>query len=413
MERKDFLKGIGLAGAAAMLPLSKTAKADVLKTEEEFFDTCTLIPTETRGPYPLPATTNVSVITKSDIRESKTGVLLTLTITVQNLSCTPVPNARVDIWHCDKDGYYSAYNNQPGYLGTQNNSGSNWLRGSQTTDSNGEVTFTSIYPGWYTGRVTHIHAEVYIGGVLQRTSQFAFPDSLNTTVYTASALYTPHGTNSITNSTDNVFSDGYSEQLLTISGSVAAGYVASHTFTVNYTILPLTLLSFNAGFEKGNVMLWWSTGKELSVSRFEIERSNNSINFVSLGSVTAKNGSGTNSYVFTDSSAQNGNAFYRLKMIDNNGDYTYSSIILLNSKTMQGISLSPNPAKEKIILSHPKANSGAFVEILDMQGQSVATGVLNPGATTTSIDISMLNKGMYLLIVNNTTGKQVIKFLKN
>jgi protocatechuate 3,4-dioxygenase beta subunit len=187
---------------------------------------CSTTPSETAGPYPYDLSGN-SAIFRTDITEGKTGIPLSLTLTIvnSNNSCSAISGARVDIWHCDKDGYYSEFS-EPGYLGTQDNTNQTWLRGIQLTDSNGQAKFTTIYPGWYTGRVTHIHVEVFINSVLKATTQLAFPDSLNTTVYNTS-LYSPHGQNSITNTSDQVFSDSYSSELVTISGNTTDGYTAS------------------------------------------------------------------------------------------------------------------------------------------------------------------------------------------
>jgi protocatechuate 3,4-dioxygenase beta subunit len=195
--------------------------------------TCTAAPEETAGPYPYDLSGD-SAIYRTDITEGKTGIPLSLTLTVVNSndSCAVLTNSRVDIWHCDKDGYYSEYD-EPGYLGTEDNTGKTFLRGIQLTDSNGQVKFTTIYPGWYTGRVTHIHLEIYVNSVLKLTTQLCFPDSLNTTVY-ATSLYSAHGQNSITNSSDQVFSDGYSTELVTISGDITNGYTA--TFKVGVPI---------------------------------------------------------------------------------------------------------------------------------------------------------------------------------
>ena len=187
---------------------------------------CSATPSETAGPYPYDLSSN-SAIFRTDITEGKTGIPLTLTLTIvnSNNSCAVISGARVDIWHCDKDGYYSEYS-EPGYLGTQDNTGKTFLRGIQLTDTNGQVKFTTIYPGWYTGRVTHIHMEIFVNSVLKLTSQVAFPDSLNTTVYNTS-LYSAHGQNSIVNSKDQVFSDSYSSELVTISGDTTNGYSAT------------------------------------------------------------------------------------------------------------------------------------------------------------------------------------------
>jgi len=197
--------------------------------------TCTLTATETDGPYPLYAILTNSILTRQDITEGKTGVPLTLTITLADLSngCTPIVGAGIYIWHCDKDGIYSGY-------ATNTNAGSTsttFLRGVQVTDSNGQVTFTTIYPGWYAGRITHIHAQVYlndslVSGTAVATTQFAFPVDTTTAVYNSS-LYTKGQNTSVTSfSADNVFSDGTSTELLSLTGDTTNGYAATMAVTI-------------------------------------------------------------------------------------------------------------------------------------------------------------------------------------
>src|SRR5260221_4151304 len=205
---------------------SSSSTTDSTSTGSTTSTSCSSTPSETAGPYPYDLSSN-SAIFRTDIKEGKSGLPLSLTLTIvnSNNSCAVISGARVDIWHCDKDGYYSEYS-EPGYLGTQDNTGKTFLRGIQLTDSNGQVKFTTIYPGWYTGRVTHIHVEVFVNSVLKQTTQVAFPDSLNTTIY-GTSLYSAHGQNSITNSTDQVFSDSYSSELITITGDTTNGYAAT------------------------------------------------------------------------------------------------------------------------------------------------------------------------------------------
>ena len=197
--------------------------------------TCTLTATETDGPYPLYAILTNSILTREDITEGKTGVPLTLTITLQDLSngCAPISGAGIYIWHCDKDGIYSGY-------ATSTNAGSTsttFLRGVQVTDSNGQVTFTTIYPGWYAGRITHIHAQIYlndslVSGTAIATTQLAFPIDITTAVYDSS-LYTKGQNTSVTSfSADNVFSDGTSTEMLSLTGDTASGYAATMTISI-------------------------------------------------------------------------------------------------------------------------------------------------------------------------------------
>ena len=89
-----------------------------------------------------------------------------------------MPDANVEIWHVDAAGNYSIRNTIDADLPAWN----------PNHQRNGEVTFTTIYPGWYQGRATHIHAEVTINGVSRKVTQIAFPEAVNNTVHTAEPI---------------------------------------------------------------------------------------------------------------------------------------------------------------------------------------------------------------------------------
>jgi len=175
---------------------------------------CAVTPTETVGPYPSRAD-----FFRSDVREGKAGTLLTLTIKVVNVTsaCAAVPSADVEIWHVDAAGDYSQY-------GTQ--TAATFLRGIQTTNASGEVTFVTIYPGWYQGRATHIHAEVTMNGRSVKATQIAFPETINNSVHT-SGVYVSRGTNPMSNSSDGIFADSLASELVTPAGSASSGFSAS------------------------------------------------------------------------------------------------------------------------------------------------------------------------------------------
>jgi len=181
---------------------------------------CVLIPQETVGPYPLfNDIASASAYQRADVTEGKTGVPLNLTLNIVNVNnqCAPILTAMVYIWHCDKDGYYSGYNQNGADL-----RGQTFLRGVQTTDTNGRVTFNTIYPGWYPGRATHIHFRVYLGLALQATSQLAFPSAVTSAVY-STPLYVAKGQNPTTASNDGIFSDGVSYQMPLVGANAATG----------------------------------------------------------------------------------------------------------------------------------------------------------------------------------------------
>ena len=218
--RREVLGAMGAAAGAALTfgcgssPTSPDATASTTTTTGSTNAACAVTPSETAGPYP-----SLVDLYRSDIRDGKTGTLLTLTVKVVNVNagCAGVANADVEVWHCDSAGNYSEYGTQT----TQN-----YLRGIQPTNSSGEVTFTTIYPGWYQGRATHIHLEVKTNGVSRKITQIAFPESINTTVY-QSGVYASRGSNPTSNLSDGIFADSLSSELVTPSGDPTSGYAAS------------------------------------------------------------------------------------------------------------------------------------------------------------------------------------------
>ena len=221
--RREAMTIMGAAGAAVAFgcgdsPTSPTTSS-VPSSTTSTNAACSVTPTETVGPYP-----SLTDLFRSDIRENKQGTVLNLTIKVVNTNagCAAVPDANVEIWHVDAAGNYSQYGTQT----TQT-----YLRGIQTTNSNGEVTFTTIYPGWYQGRATHIHAEVTITGVSRKVTQIAFPESVNNTVHT-SGVYASRGTNPMSNTADGIFADSLASELVTPTGSAGSGYAAGFQIAV-------------------------------------------------------------------------------------------------------------------------------------------------------------------------------------
>jgi len=249
MERKDFLRGLGLAGlgSLAIVPMINACSKDdddvsASSDTTQATDTggssssgsCSVTASETAGPFPTK--TPGSLIT-SNITSDRTGVGFNINIYIKNTktSCAALEGAIVDIWHCDKDGYYSEYG------GTSMQSADfttvHFLRGRQTTDATGLVRFKSIFPGWYSGRATHIHVHVYnASGTSLLVTQIAFPEGSGSAVALINASsangYTKGLSGYTYNAADNVFSDGVANEMSTVTGSVAEGFVLTHTINV-------------------------------------------------------------------------------------------------------------------------------------------------------------------------------------
>jgi protocatechuate 3,4-dioxygenase beta subunit len=177
-------------------------------------NSCTLIPSETAGPFPLDLTANPFYY-RQDVRENRAGVQLNLRLRIMgDGNCLPMQNVRVNIWHCDKDGLYSGYNTETAFT---------YLRGYQMTDANGEVEFVTIFPGWYPGRICHIHFQVYVSSAYAAISQLTFDETIKNSIYTSNPGIYTNGIDPMTYNTDNVFYDGYAFQLATLTPNAATG----------------------------------------------------------------------------------------------------------------------------------------------------------------------------------------------
>ena len=231
IDRKDFLKSLGLAGIATVAaPIIMNCRSDDEEVEDASTANstttgCSVTNTETEGPYP---TKSPSSLVQTNIVGDRTGIALTLDITVQNVnkSCAALEGAIVDIWHCDKDGNYSQYGSYPS---------AHFLRGRQTTGADGKVYFTTIFPGWYNGRSTHIHVHVYnSSGQSLLVSQIAFSEDSGSAVVLVNATSGYRGMSCYNYlSSDNVFGDGYANELAVITGNVSSGFALTHILKVS------------------------------------------------------------------------------------------------------------------------------------------------------------------------------------
>ncbi len=241
MDRKEFLKKS--IGMLSIVPILVSCSEDSINPDDSDFQSetgstngtssgnCAVTNSETEGPFP---NKNASSLVMANIVGDRPGVKMTMEILIKNknTSCLALSNVLVDVWHCDAQGNYSQYGGTQ--MQSTNYSNVNWLRGRQTTDSNGLVGFTSIFPGWYGGRAPHVHVHVYTSaGRSLLVTQIAFPKAICDNVYTNATDYKSKGLQDTTNERDNVFGDGFANELAAISGSITEGYKLTHTIVVN------------------------------------------------------------------------------------------------------------------------------------------------------------------------------------
>ncbi|CAM5502958.1 intradiol ring-cleavage dioxygenase [Streptomyces aurantiogriseus] len=225
--------GLAVAGyqsAFADTTTEAEATASATATATSTSGSCmTLMSSVTEGPYYLDG-----ALVRKDITEGKSGVPLTLRLTVVDATdgCTPVPGAAVEIWHCDAWGYYSGYTtaNPGGSAPAESEDGSTaddntYLRGYQIANANGVVKFETIFPGWYTPRTCHIHLKVhtggqkedgtYEGGKVNYTGQLFFADDIAQEIFTLEP-YSRHSGSYTTLDDDMVYDGGGASGLLTL-----------------------------------------------------------------------------------------------------------------------------------------------------------------------------------------------------
>jgi hypothetical protein len=180
--------------------------------------------------------------------------------------------------------------------------------------------------------------------------------------------------------------------------------------------LPLKLVSFKASLTEGltkEVKVGWSTTNEVNTKNFVVERSADGKHFMKQGELPAKNISGLNSYSFTDINPLPATSYYRLKQIDLDGAFSYSSIISVENVRSAILAVYPNPASHRVNITHAEAASNAVISITNLNGRKVFS--LKPAKGTTlskDIDVSMLPPGNYILAFLNGSVKSSVKFIK-
>jgi hypothetical protein len=166
---------------------------------------------------------------------------------------------------------------------------------------------------------------------------------------------------------------------------------------------PVKLISFTGELKRYGAELKWITQNEINSDKFEIQRSRNGIEYNAIGAVQAKgNSSGEVSYGFIDADIKPGTNYYRLKMVDRDGSYEYSSIVILKAdKQTDVLSIYPNPVANELIIGSSGKNT---LNLVDGNGKVVRRLQVNPG--NNRFDVSSLSNGVYYVIDQATGAKQ-------
>ncbi len=233
-SRREMLKALGLGSAAiffgyeqlrSMLDGAAGFESGAMAAN---LPGCVVRPEQTEGPYFVDEKLNRSDIRVDPSDKSiRPGVPLRLEFRVSRIAggaCDPLSGAMVDVWHCDAGGAYSGFAQE----GTE---GETFMRGIQRTDRKGVARFTTVYPGWYSGRTVHIHVQVSAGGNVLHTGQLFFPERLTDAVFRR-APYNRRPNRDTRNAADSIFRNGGARSMLRLARQ-GSGYVGRITMGIS------------------------------------------------------------------------------------------------------------------------------------------------------------------------------------
>lgn len=200
---------------------------------------------------------------------------------------------------------------------------------------------------------------------------------------------------------------------LYVAGSEDEFFMAAYSY--NLSALPLTLFSFTASLQNNTTKLQWQT-TEQGFSVYTIERSVDAKTFISIGELAENTNTITQkSYSFIDNKPVQGVNYYRLKMTNDKSSYTYSKVVKVMLDNSISMKIFPNPTTDFLQIEIPSIQRGNIgLQILDVAGKVILKQTVTAGGTalSTSMNVTSLTKGNYMLLINSETKSQVQKFIK-
>ncbi len=183
-----------------------------------------------------------------------------------------------------------------------------------------------------------------------------------------------------------------------LNGNSDVAFVAYNNRAINVNlVLPSELISFSVKAGKEHTAITWATASESNSSRFVVEKSENGSDFIAVATQPAQGNSNTIRAYSANVDAISGTSWFRLKMIDIDGRFTYSKVITLHAPARE-ISLNayPNPATSSAMLNHPPATGTGSIVIYNLQG--IALKSVKPTGTATRMDLTGLSAGNYQVV---------------
>lgn len=180
--------------------------------------------------------------------------------------------------------------------------------------------------------------------------------------------------------------------------------------TLSQSPLPVTFIGFSARKTTGGTELTWKVGGEENVNRYEVERSTDGRKFTLVTSIPSGK---RDTYSYTDPTAAS-TVYYRIKNVDNDGKYKYSSVArIVNGKLEIVLKAFPQPAINNLTVQHPVIKRNGLITVTAADGRIVKTIRPSVGSMQTGVDMSLFQKGMYMVRFDDGEGNaETMKIVK-
>ncbi|TAD86502.1 MAG: T9SS C-terminal target domain-containing protein [Bacteroidetes bacterium] len=225
----------------------------------------------------------------------------------------------------------------------------------------------------------------------------------------------PYGTDDgVTDPADlTILKDNGAGAWLNIGGTptgAAPGSIESNTFNgfsdfvlaTKTGSLPVTWLSFTARRQQNKALLEWRTAQEQNCSQYEVERSSDGIQYRTISRLTCRNQQLPQSYTYTDVAPGTGLFYYRIKQVDADGKFTFSSVRTASFETEAVLQVYPNPAKNTMLITGLQPHSS--INLFDATGRNVLQ--TRAAQSMLQLQVGHLPAGIYQLTITQTSGVQ-------
>jgi hypothetical protein len=183
----------------------------------------------------------------------------------------------------------------------------------------------------------------------------------------------------------------------TVNGSAGDGNIVFDNFANGGSAapLPVKLDNFEAAKDGSGIKLTWISATEAGVNVYEVQRSTDGINFVTIGTVKAES---RRSYSYVDALPVATNNFYRLRILDLDNTARISHVVSVKSKVTSTIEVYPNPVRNTTVVQHPKATTGSRMQVVNLNGQVLMDMQLAPNTVVTPLNLTGLKGGTYYVV---------------